>query len=89
MSEQQLRIARDEQPADAPPNAVYAALQFLRILRRRKQWVFLCCIVSLVAGAAYFLTAERITKRGRRYWSPRPVPDVWSNVHDGGHAAPA
>ena len=72
-----MRIAHEEQ-VDAPPNAVYAALQFLRILRRRKHWLLVCVTASLVAGAAYYSTAERFYEARASVLVTQTGPDVWS-----------
>ena len=77
MSESRLRIAREE-PVDAPPNAVFAALQFLRILRRRKQWLLVCVTAALVAGAVYYSTAERFYEARASVLVTQTGPDVWS-----------
>lgn len=77
MSEQRVRIARDE-PPEAPPNAVFAAMHLLRILRRRKHWVLVCLAGAMVAGAAYYSTAPRLYEARASVLVTQTGPDVWS-----------
>lgn len=75
-SDGSLSPLHDEAP---PPNIVHAALQFLRILRRRKLCVVLSLMVAVLAGGAYFSVAPRryearasvlVLQTGRDVWSP-------------------
>jgi len=66
-----------DQPA-APPNAVFAALQFGRIVRRRRGWLILALAVSGALGTLYYATAPRIYEARASVLVMEAGKDVWS-----------
>lgn len=77
MSEGPLDSRRDDD-WQSSPNAVIAAVQFLRILRRRKSCVVLMLIVAGVAGAAYYSGATRMYEAHASVLVMQTGADVWS-----------
>jgi len=62
----------------APPNAVYAALQFGRIVRRRRGWLILALFVAGGLGTLYYATAPRIYEARASVLVMQAGKDVWS-----------
>ncbi|MBL8848595.1 MAG: polysaccharide biosynthesis tyrosine autokinase [Planctomycetaceae bacterium] len=77
MSDRRPQIADGGEDA-APPNAVFAALQFLRILRRRKHWMLLSLAAAGIIGAIYYSSAVRIYQARASVLVTQTGPDVWS-----------
>src|SRR5919108_1086756 len=70
--------ARHDDDRQSSPNAVIAAVQFLRILRRRKSCLALMLIAAGLAGAAYYSSATRMYQAHASVLVMQTGPDVWS-----------